>query len=35
MLGVTFAAGSAAALTELDTKGSAPEVLRPFDPARF
>jgi D-amino-acid dehydrogenase len=35
MLGVTFAAGSAAALTELVTKGSAPEVLRPFDPARF
>ena len=35
MLGVTLAAGSARALTELVVRGTAPAQLAPFDPARF
>ena len=35
MLGVTLAPGSARALTELVLSGRRPEVLAPFDPARF
>ena len=35
MLGVTLAAGSARALTELVVRGVAPAQLAPFDPARF
>jgi D-amino-acid dehydrogenase len=35
MLGVTLAAGSARALTELVVSGVAPPQLAPFDPARF
>ena len=35
MLGVTLAAGSARALTELVVRGVAPPQLAPFDPARF
>jgi D-amino-acid dehydrogenase len=35
MLGVTLAAGSARALTELVVHGSRPPQLAPFDPARF
>lgn len=35
MLGVTLAAGSASALTELMLGAGLPPALRPFDPARF
>jgi D-amino-acid dehydrogenase len=35
MLGVTLAAGSARALTELVLRGTTPPQLAPFDPARF
>jgi D-amino-acid dehydrogenase len=35
MLGVTLAAGSARALTELVVRGTRPPQLAPFDPARF
>jgi D-amino-acid dehydrogenase len=35
MLGVTLAAGSARALSELIISGAAPPPLAPFDPARF
>jgi D-amino-acid dehydrogenase len=35
MLGVTLAAGSARALTELVVRGTPPPQLAPFDPARF
>jgi glycine/D-amino acid oxidase-like deaminating enzyme len=35
MLGVTLAAGSALALTDLVLHGTRPPQLAPFDPARF
>jgi D-amino-acid dehydrogenase len=35
MLGITLAAGSARALTELVVHGRQPPQLAPFDPARF
>lgn len=35
MLGVTLAPATGEAVAEMVTTGSMPEVLKPFDPARF